>query len=90
MATRILSDSHPVMKIVSKLEDILLKERLQLFWDVGRSTLALENIDTGACYYFEDTESGESVSALPRTLESENLCVTDKSQRAAASGALHY
>ena len=90
MATRVLSETHPITKVVAKLEEILLKERLQLFWDVGRSTFAIENIDTGAYYYFEDTEAGESVTALPRTLESENICATDKGSSGSASRTLHY
>ena len=74
MATRILKETHPVSKVMEKIEQILLDSRLILYYDVGKSTLALQNIDTGMSYFLQDTDTNEPVNTLPRAVESENLC----------------
>lgn len=74
MATRILRENHPVERVLQQVEAVLSNNRLILYYDIGKSTLCLQNIDTGASYFLEETTMGEPVDALPRILESENLC----------------
>jgi hypothetical protein len=73
MSTRVLRETHPVAKVLEQVEQILEKARLELFYDVGTSSLCLQDIDTGLWYAIVELLDNTSVTAIPRTSDTEML-----------------
>ena len=73
MGTRVLRETHPVAKVLEQIEQILENARLELYYDVGTSSLCIRNIDTGFWCTIAELLDNTPVTAIPRTSDTEML-----------------